>query len=87
MKHDKSTYRSCTQTGKYSYSSEAKALRAVNGYESIKRYYYCEYCNGWHTTKMNENIAVSNGVKDKPKRNRKVSNNKIQKRLNKLNNG
>lgn len=46
----KERYTLCKATKKYSYSSESKAMRAVCRYEDIERAYYCDYCNGYHTT-------------------------------------
>ena len=40
----------CGVTKKYCYSSEAKANRAVNKYDDIKRAYFCHDCCKWHTT-------------------------------------
>ena len=40
----------CKETGKYIYSSEAKATRAMNRYDEIQRVYFCTSCNSFHTT-------------------------------------
>lgn len=40
----------CKETGKFIYSSEAKAMRALNRYDDIKRVYFCSSCEGFHTT-------------------------------------
>lgn len=47
----------CKETGKFCYTSEAKAVRAMNRYEDIKRVYCCDSCGSWHTTKMGEGLA------------------------------
>ena len=47
----------CKETGKFCYTSEAKAVRAMNRYEDIKRVYRCDSCDSWHTTKMGEGLA------------------------------
>jgi len=63
----------CKDTGKFCYSSEAKAIRALNRYDDIRRVYYCDSCNSWHTTKMGVGLAKLNniplkkkGIKPKP---------------------
>lgn len=48
----------CKETGKFCYSSQAKAVRAKNRYEDINRVYRCDSCNSWHTTKMGIGLAV-----------------------------
>jgi hypothetical protein len=48
----------CTETGKYCYSSEAKAERAKRRYDDINRVYHCDSCDCWHTTKMGVGLAV-----------------------------
>jgi transcriptional regulator NrdR family protein len=40
----------CKFEGKFCYSSESKSLRAKVRYNDIKRTYYCEHCESWHTT-------------------------------------
>jgi len=40
----------CEHTGKFCYSSEAKAIRAKIRYTDIKRTYYCTRCDSWHIT-------------------------------------
>ena len=40
----------CKFEGKFCYSSESKAERAKVRYNDIKRTYYCEHCESWHTT-------------------------------------
>ena len=41
----------CGFSGKYRYTSESKALRAINRYDEIARAYICPSCSDWHTTK------------------------------------
>ena len=48
MKNTKTEH--CKETGKYIYSSEAKATRAMNRYDEIQRVYFCTSCNSFHTT-------------------------------------
>ena len=48
MKNNKTEY--CNETKKYCYSSEAKATRALNKYDEIKRVYLCSSCGTWHST-------------------------------------
>lgn len=55
----------CPVTKKSIYSSEAKALKFVDRYEDIKRAYYCEHCDGYHTTSKTIGQVVSYGVVDK----------------------
>ena len=75
----------CKVTKKYCYSSEAKATRAMNRYDDIKRVYLCEHCNSWHTTSMSYKEALREGVIE-PKSNKKPpSKKKIQKKLEYLN--
>lgn len=40
----------CQVTKKYSYSSEAKALKFVAVRQDLERAYYCSHCDGYHTT-------------------------------------
>lgn len=54
--------KTCSVTKKSIYSSEAKALKFVNRYEDIKRAYYCEHCDGYHTTSKTIGQVVSYGV-------------------------
>lgn len=49
---DKSKSNYCKESGKYCYSSEAKASRAKSRYKDIKRVYFCYSCTRWHTTSM-----------------------------------
>lgn len=51
----------CKENGKYKYSSEAKAIRAVNRYDQIKRAYFCKYCEGFHTTSETLKATLENG--------------------------
>lgn len=73
----------CKETKKYCYSSEAKATRAKNKYENIRRVYFCESCGSFHTTKMGENLAIKEGI-IKPKKQKKITPKTIEKRLEKL---
>lgn len=81
----------CKETSKYIYSSEAKATRALNRYEDIKRVYFCEYCKGFHTTSMSENAAIMEGIiKEKPslkisKKDIKLKIKELESKLNRLN--
>ena len=43
-------YNYCKVTKKYSFSSEARAIRKLNSYEDIKRVYFCKHCEGFHLT-------------------------------------
>ena len=40
----------CEYYGKFCYSSEAKASRAMGRYVDIKHIYLCDKCDSWHTT-------------------------------------
>lgn len=51
----------CKKTGKATYSSEAKAIRAVNNYEEIKRAYFCSHCDGFHITSQTVEETLDNG--------------------------
>jgi hypothetical protein len=73
----------CKETGKYCYSSEAKATRALNRYDEIERIYLCSSCNNWHTTSMDSEISTSFGYDVNPKK-EKCSKKIIRKRLNEL---
>lgn len=65
----------CEETGKFCYSSEAKASRAISRYTDIKRSYYCVFCHSWHTTSQaNKRVEIEKVVP--------VS--ALQERLNKL---
>lgn len=66
----------CKVTGKYIYSSEAKATRAVEKYDDIVRCYYCHNCGGFHTTSQE---------KENPEpRKREYSPQQIQRAINRL---
>ena len=83
----KNKYSYCVETGKYSYSSEAKAIRALNRYEEIQRVYKCDSCNEWHTTSIGKIKAIEMGLIRKKRKTGKVpSEDKIQQRLNELKN-
>ena len=82
MKNNKPKY--CKSTGKYCYSSQAKAIRAKNKYEDIRRTYFCNECDSWHTTSMGTGLALKMGIIKKQKRKRKLKMSDIQKRLNHL---
>ena len=60
----------CKHTGKASYSSEAKAIRAVNNYDSIKRAYFCEHCDGFHITSETIEQTLGRNVLDPEEENR-----------------
>ena len=51
----------CNKTKKYIYSSEAKAVRAVNKYDEIQRAYFCEHCEGFHTTSQTIAQTLADG--------------------------
>lgn len=66
MRNSKIEY--CKVTGKYCYSSEAKATRAMNKYKDIRRIYFCEHCNNFHTTSIGRSLAIKEGIiEDNPK--------------------
>lgn len=56
----------CKETGKYCYSSEAKATRAMNKYDDIRRSYFCESCENFHTTKIGFGLAIEKGIIEAP---------------------
>ena len=65
----------CKETKKYIFSSEAKAVRSMNKYEDIERVYFCEHCQGFHTTSQEKHPDMVKVEKVK-----KISR-KIKKRL------
>lgn len=73
----------CDETGKYCYSSEAKATRAKNRYDDINRVYFCESCESFHTTKIGINLAIQEGIIE-PKELKEISPEDIQQEINKL---
>lgn len=70
----------CTETGKYCYSSEAKATRAMTRYSEIKRVYFCNHCEMWHTTKLSKKLAIERGIVKKDKQ-VKEPHRKVKRRL------
>lgn len=48
----------CSAAQKYTYSSEAKALKFVEAREDLKRAYYCPHCDGYHTTSQDLRNAI-----------------------------
>lgn len=74
----------CKETGKYCYSSEAKATRAMNKYDEIRRVYFCESCSSFHTTKIGVGLALEKGIIEEPPVKREISSEEIQMRINKL---
>ena len=80
MKHE---IKHCKKTGKFCYSSEAKAVRAMGRYEEIRRVYKCDSCDSWHTTKMGVGLAKLNNIPLK-ERGRKPKPGDVEKRLNLL---
>jgi transcriptional regulator NrdR family protein len=74
----------CKGNGKFCYSSEAKAMRAMNKYDDIKRYYFCKSCDSWHTTSYDANDAVEGGVIDQREQSNEIDNNIVAKRLKNL---
>jgi hypothetical protein len=68
----------CPTADKYSYSSEAKATRALTRYDEIKRIYFCEHCEGYHSTSMDEETSESFGyLEQKPE----ITSEDVEKRL------
>lgn len=80
----KSEYRYCKHTGKFCYSSEAKAVRAVNKHYNLRRVYYCEHCESYHTTKIGVSLALREGIIEEADVRKTVSPEDIQKRMEKL---
>lgn len=78
--HHKAKY--CEKSGKYCYPSEAKAIRAVNRYEDIKRSYLCGSCGFWHTTSWE--TYYSKGTMENPPIQKKVTEKDVKKRLEQL---
>lgn len=76
----------CKETKKYRYSSEAKANRAMNKYKDIRRVYYCNSCDGFHTTSMGIGLSIEHGVIEKPKKKKNISSRMIQDKINYLEN-
>lgn len=76
----------CETTKKYCYSSEAKAQRAKNRYEDIKRVYLCPDCGYWHTTSLSMGLSISTGIIAKPKKKKEYTSEEIAKRLEELKN-
>lgn len=74
----------CEKTSKFCYSSEAKATRAVNRYDDIKRCYYCEHCDSFHTTSLSEEKALEEGIIKEKKTTNYFSAEHISKELNRL---
>lgn len=58
----KSKIQYCNKTNKFCYSSEAKAVKAINKYDDIKRVYYCEDCDNWHSTSIEGVKTPEKGV-------------------------
>ena len=81
MKNERVEY--CKETGKYCYSSEAKATRALNRYKDIERVYFCSSCEQYHTTSIGRDLAVKKGI-IKPKSPKKCTKRVIKQRLEKL---
>lgn len=54
----------CKQTGKVSFSSEAKATRKLNKYDQIQRVYFCGDCEGFHLTSETVEETLENGAVD-----------------------
>lgn len=76
----------CKKTGKYIYSSEAKASRAMNRYSDIRRYYFCDSCEGFHTTKVGIPLAIMSGIINAPKPIKYVTPEQIQNKIDQLKN-
>jgi len=54
----------CQKTGKVRYNSQSKALREVVRYDDLKRAYYYDYCDGWHTTSIGRSLALKANIVD-----------------------
>lgn len=83
MKKDYYNIEQC-KSGKYVYTSEASATRAMNRYSDIKRVYRCDICNNWHLTSMSIGLAVDLGVIDPPKKIKPPSKKQIKEKLKRL---
>lgn len=59
-KHARLEY--CNVADKYTYSSEAKALKFVSARNDLTRAYYCPHCDGYHTTSKSIGQVISYGV-------------------------
>ena len=51
----------CSTTKKFKYPSEAKAVRALNRYDDIKRVYFCSECQGFHTSSQTLSDVLETG--------------------------
>lgn len=80
----KTEYTYCKHTGKFCYSSEAKAIRAVNKHYNLRRVYFCEHCDSYHTTKIGVSLALREGIIEKVDHSKIVSMDEIEIRLNEL---
>jgi hypothetical protein len=69
----------CKTTGKLSFASEAKAIRAVNKYDEIKRSYWCKSCLGFHLTSETEGQTLGRNILDCEEENKllRVQNSKL----------
>lgn len=74
----------CKKTKKFIYSSEAKAIRAMNRYPDIKRVYYCGHCDGYHTTSMGTGLAIQEGIISKPEKLKDISSKDLQDEIDRL---
>ena len=52
----------CNQTGKLKYSSQAKAERALRQNHVLRRVYFCDFCESFHTTKVGKTLALELGL-------------------------
>lgn len=80
----KTEYTYCKHTGKFCYSSEAKAIRAVNKHYNLRRVYFCEHCDSYHTTKIGVGLALREGIIEKVDVRNTISLEEIQERMDKL---
>ena len=53
----------CFKSGKKTYLSEAAASRKVYQWDGIKRYYYCEHCQGYHLTSKTREEQIEEHIK------------------------
>lgn len=60
--HVKLTF--CPKAKKYTYSSEAKALKFVESRSDLQRAYYCPHCDGYHVTSQKLEDTIRFGGMD-----------------------
>ena len=71
----------CHTTNKHCYTSEAKALRDINKFDRLRRAYFCNDCEHWHTTKIGTNLAIEHNIIEPITKKKKITDNRLQKRL------